>query len=79
MICGMSKTEAIPYRQFVKRLTTGQGVATSDGGRPVGIARANKLVAMDKAGATNEELGKTMGGFANLRKETHSAKTPISA
>ena len=31
-------------------------------------ALANKLVEMDKAGATNEELGKTMGGFANLRK-----------
>ena len=29
---------------------------------------ANKLVEMDRAGATNEELGKTMGGFANLRK-----------
>ena len=28
---------------------------------------ANELVAMDKAGATNEELGKKMGGFANLR------------
>ena len=31
-------------------------------------ALANKLVEMDRAGATNEELGKTMGGFANLRK-----------
>ena len=31
-------------------------------------ALANKLVEMDKAGATNEELGKAMGGFANLRK-----------
>lgn len=31
-------------------------------------ALANKLVEMDKAGATNEELGKIMGGFANLRK-----------
>lgn len=29
---------------------------------------AHKLVEMDKAGATNVELGKTMGGFANLRK-----------
>lgn len=29
---------------------------------------AIELVAMDKAGATNEELGKKMGGFANLRK-----------
>lgn len=28
---------------------------------------ANELVAMDKAGASNEELGKKMGGFANLR------------
>jgi enoyl-[acyl-carrier protein] reductase II len=28
---------------------------------------ANELVAMDKAGATNEELGRKMGGFANLR------------
>ena len=28
---------------------------------------ANELVAMDKAGATNQELGKKMGGFANLR------------
>ena len=28
---------------------------------------ANELVKMDKAGATNEELGKKMGGFANLR------------
>lgn len=31
-------------------------------------ALANKLVEMDGAGATNEELGKAMGGFANLRK-----------
>ena len=31
-------------------------------------ALANKLVEMDKSGATNEELGKMMGGFANLRK-----------
>ena len=31
-------------------------------------ALANKLVEMDRAGATNEELGKAMGGFANLRK-----------
>ena len=31
-------------------------------------ALAHKLVEMDKAGATNEELGRTMGGFANLRK-----------
>ena len=30
--------------------------------------RANELVEMDKAGASNEELGKKMGGFANLRK-----------
>lgn len=30
---------------------------------------ANELVFMDKAGATNEELGKKMGGFANLRVE----------
>jgi len=30
-------------------------------------ALANELVAMDKAGATNEELGRKMGGFANLR------------
>ena len=29
---------------------------------------ANKLVEMDKAGATNEEIGRMMGGFANLRK-----------
>ena len=28
---------------------------------------ASELVAMDKAGATNAELGKKMGGFANLR------------
>ncbi|MBR3226601.1 MAG: nitronate monooxygenase [Atopobiaceae bacterium] len=28
---------------------------------------ACELVAMDKAGATNEELGRKMGGFANLR------------
>ena len=28
---------------------------------------ANELVRMDKAGASNEELGKKMGGFANLR------------
>lgn len=28
---------------------------------------ANELVALDRAGATNEELGKKMGGFANLR------------
>ena len=28
---------------------------------------ANELVAMDKAGASNEELGRKMGGFANLR------------
>lgn len=28
---------------------------------------ANELVFMDKAGASNEELGKKMGGFANLR------------
>lgn len=28
---------------------------------------ARELVAMDKAGASNEELGKKMGGFANLR------------
>ena len=28
---------------------------------------ASELVAMDKAGASNEELGKKMGGFANLR------------
>ena len=28
---------------------------------------ANELVSMDKAGATNEELGRKMGGFANLR------------
>ena len=28
---------------------------------------ANELVAMDKAGATNEELGRKMGGFTNLR------------
>lgn len=28
---------------------------------------ANTLVEMDKAGATNAELGKKMGGFANLR------------
>ena len=31
-------------------------------------ALANKFVGMDRAGATNEELGKAMGGFANLRK-----------
>ena len=31
-------------------------------------ALASKLVEMDRAGATNEELGKAMGGFANLRK-----------
>ena len=31
-------------------------------------ALANKLVEMDRAGVTNEELGKAMGGFANLRK-----------
>lgn len=31
-------------------------------------ALANKLVEMDKSGATNEELGKMMGGFANLQK-----------
>ena len=30
-------------------------------------ALAEELVAMDKAGASNEELGKKMGGFANLR------------
>ncbi len=30
-------------------------------------ALANELVAMDKGGATNEELGRKMGGFANLR------------
>ena len=29
--------------------------------------QANELVAMDKAGAANEELGRKMGGFANLR------------
>lgn len=35
----MSKTETIfTYRQFVKRMTSGQGVATPDGGCPVGIA-----------------------------------------
>ena len=28
---------------------------------------ADELVEMDKAGASNEELGKKMGGFANLR------------
>ena len=28
---------------------------------------ADELVAMDKAGATNDELGRKMGGFANLR------------
>ncbi|MBP3892596.1 MAG: nitronate monooxygenase [Atopobiaceae bacterium] len=28
---------------------------------------ANALVAMDQAGASNEELGRKMGGFANLR------------
>ncbi len=28
---------------------------------------ADELVAMDKAGASNQELGKKMGGFANLR------------
>ena len=28
---------------------------------------ANELVAMDKAGATNEKLGRKMGGFASLR------------
>lgn len=28
---------------------------------------ANELVKMDQAGASNEELGKKMGGFANLR------------
>ena len=28
---------------------------------------ANELVAMDKAGATNEELGRKMGGFTKLR------------
>ncbi|HAM16159.1 MAG TPA: 2-nitropropane dioxygenase [Eggerthellaceae bacterium] len=28
---------------------------------------ARELVAMDKAGASNEELGKKMGGFENLR------------
>ena len=28
---------------------------------------AEKLVAMDKAGASNEELGKTMGGLRGLR------------
>lgn len=31
-------------------------------------ALAHKLVEMDKAGASNAELGKVMGGFANLRK-----------
>ena len=30
-------------------------------------ALADELVAMDKAGATNDELGRKMGGFANLR------------
>ena len=35
----MSKTETIfTYRQFVKRMTSGQGVATPDGGCPVGVA-----------------------------------------
>ena len=35
----MSKTENIfTYRQFVKRMTSGQGVATPDGGCPVGFA-----------------------------------------
>ena len=29
---------------------------------------AEELVAMDRAGATNEELGRKMGGFANLRR-----------
>lgn len=29
---------------------------------------AKKLVEMDKAGASNAEIGKAMGGFANLRK-----------
>ena len=28
---------------------------------------ASELVAMDKAGATNEELGAKMGGFTNIR------------
>jgi len=28
---------------------------------------AEKLVSMDKAGASNEELGKTMGGLRGLR------------
>ena len=31
-------------------------------------ALAYKLVEMDKSGASREELGKVMGGFANLRK-----------
>ena len=31
-------------------------------------ALAEKLVAMDRSGASNAELGKVMGGFANLRK-----------
>ena len=35
----MSKTETIfTYRQFVKRMTSGRGVATPDGGCPVGVA-----------------------------------------
>ncbi len=35
--------------------------------RSLPSALAEELVAMDKAGASNEELGKKMGGFANLR------------
>ena len=31
------------------------------------FALADELVTMDKAGASNEELGRKMGGFANLR------------
>jgi len=30
-------------------------------------ALASKLCAMDRAGASNEEIGREMGGFANLR------------
>lgn len=35
--------------------------------REAEAAGTDIIVAMDKAGATNEELGHKMGGFANLR------------
>ena len=49
----MSKTETIfTYRQFVKRMTSGRGVATPDGGCPVGVALKTEYALTDLGKAT---------------------------